>query len=185
MSMSRSQALILLKQYLKNEKLIKHCIAVEAIMRNLAKALGEDEELWALTGLLHDIDYELAKGDMEKHGVISTENILRNKLPKEALEAIRAHNELTGFVSDTKLALALKAADQASGLIVATALVMPNKRLSEVKLSSLLKKFKQKDFARSVRRDKIRLCERIGLPLERFLEISLKALQEVHEELGL
>lgn len=185
MSMSRSQALTLLKQYLKNEKLIKHCIAVEAIMRNLAKALGEDEELWALTGLLHDIDYELAKGDMKKHGVISTENILRNKLPEEALEAIRAHNELTGFVSDTKLALALKAADQASGLIVATALVMPNKRLSEVKLSSLLKKFKQKDFARSVRRDKIRLCERIGLPLERFLEISLKALQEVHEELGL
>jgi len=183
--MSRSQALTLLKQYLKNEKLIKHCIAVEAIMRNLAKALGEDEELWALTGLLHDIDYELAKGDMKKHGVISTENILRNKLPEEALEAIRAHNELTGFVSDTKLALALKAADQASGLIVATALVMPNKRLSEVKLSSLLKKFKQKDFARSVRRDKIRLCERIGLPLERFLEISLKALQEVHEELGL
>ena len=185
MSISRDEALSLLKQYLKNNKLVKHCLAVEAIMRSLARELGENEDLWALTGLLHDIDYELVKGDMKRHGVVSTESILKGKLPEEALKAIRAHNELTGFKYDSKLAYALKAADQVSGLIIATALVMPNKKLSEVKVSSLLKKFKQKDFARSVKREKIKLCEQLGLSLDKFLELSLKALQEIHEELGL
>ncbi len=181
---SREEALNLLQQYLKNEKLVKHCLAVEAIMKAIARELGEDENLWGLVGLLHDLDYQLVGKDMSKHGLITVE-ILKDKLPPNALDAIKAHNELTGYKCETKLAYALKASDQASGLIIATALVMPHKKLNEVKLSSLLKKFKQKDFARSVKREKILLCERLGLSLERFMEIALNALKHIHKELGL
>ncbi len=180
----RSEALELVRKHVKNDKLVKHMLAVEAIMRALARRLGQNEEVWGLTGLLHDIDYELVGKDMSIHGLKSAE-MLKGKLPEDALRAIRAHNELTGFKDDSPLAIALKAADQVSGLIVATALVMPNKKLEEVKVKSLMKKFKQKDFARRVRRDKILLCKKLGLTLEEFLELSLRALQEIHRELGL
>ena len=181
---SREEALELVKKYLKNDKMVKHVLAVEAIMRALARELGEDEEVWGLTGLLHDLDYELVGKELSKHGLITPE-IIKGKVPDEVIDAIKAHNELTGYVSESRLAYALKAADQISGLIIATALVMPNKKLAEVKVKSLKKKFKQKDFARNVKRDKIRYCEKLGLTLERFFEISLKALQEIHDVLGL
>jgi len=181
---SKEDALNLLRQYLKNDKLFKHCLAVGAIMRAVARVLGEDENLWELVGLLHDIDYELVGKDLSKHGLVSAE-LLKDKLPENALLAIRAHNELTGVKDDSKLALALKASDHASGLIIATALVMPHKKLEEVKLESLLRKFKQKDFARNVKRERILNCEKIGIPLNKFLEIALKALQEIHSDLGL
>ncbi len=182
--LSRDEAIELVKKYVKNDKLVKHMIAVGAIMRALARRLGEDERLWELVGLLHDIDYEMVGGDMGRHGIVSAE-ILSGKLPEEALRAIQAHNELTGVKDDSKLAVALRAADQLSGLIVATALVMPNKKLSEVKVSTLRRKFKQKDFARGVKREKIREVEKLGLTLDEFLELGLKALQEVAGELGL
>ncbi len=181
---SRNEALELIEKYVKNDKLRKHMIAVEAIMRALARILSEDEELWGLVGLLHDLDYEIVGKDMNRHGLVSAQ-ILEGKLPSEALNAIRAHNELTGFSNDSKLAIALKAADQVSGLIIATALVMPNKKLAEVKVKSLKKKFKQKDFARNVKRDKIMLCEKLGLSLNEFFQISLEALQNISKELGL
>jgi len=181
---AREEAYNLLTKYLKNDKLVKHCLAVEAIMRALARELGEDENLWGLVGLLHDLDYQLVNKDMSKHGLV-TADILKDKLPPEALDAIRAHNELTGYKCKTKLAYALKAADQISGLIIATALVMPHKKLGEVKVSSLRKKFKQKDFARNVKREKILLCEKLGLSLEKFMEISLNALKQIHDQLGL
>ena len=184
MVISRNEALRLIDNYVKNDKLKKHMLAVEAIMRSLAKKLNEDEELWGLVGLLHDIDYEITKDNFEMHGVLSAE-ILKDKLPNEALNAIKAHNEKTGFSVDSKLAYALKAADQISGLIIATALVMPNKKLHEVTVKSVLKKFKQKDFARNVKRDKIMLCEKLGLSLEEFVEISLQALKSIANELGL
>ena len=181
---TREEAYNLLTKYLKNDKLVKHCLAVEAIMKILARELGEDENLWGLVGLLHDLDYQLVNKDMSKHGLV-TADILKDKLPPEALDAIRAHNELTGYKCETKLAYALKAADQISGLIIATALVMPHKKLKEVKVSSLRKKFKQKDFARNVKREKILLCEKLGLRLEKFMEISLNALKQIHDQLGL
>lgn len=181
---SRGEALDLVKQYLRNDKLVKHVLAVEAILRAVARELGEDEELWGLTGLLHDLDYEVVGKDLNRHGLVTPE-IIEGKVPDEVIEAIKAHNELTGFESDSKLALALKAADHASGLIIATALVMPHKKLEEVKVESLLRKFKQKDFARNVKRERILNCEKIGIPLKEFLEISLRALQSIHKELGL
>lgn len=181
---NREEALKLLRSRLHDEKLFKHCISVERIMRSLAKALREDEELWGLVGLLHDIDYEEVGKDLSKHGLISAE-ILRGLLPDKALRAIRAHNELTGFKDDSRIAKALKAADQVSGLIIATALVMPSRRLDEVRIETLMRKFKQRDFARRVKREKISLIEETGMSLKDFLDLSLKALKDVHEQLGL
>lgn len=181
---SREEAINLLHRHLSNDRNIKHCLAVEAIMKAIARRLGEDELLWGLVGLLHDIDYELVGRDLSKHGLVVAE-LLRDLLPPEALDAIEAHNELTGKTSDTKLAYALKASDHVSGLIIATALVMPNKKLSEVRVESVIKKFKQKDFAKGVNRDRILLCRRLGLSLEEFIEIALNALKEVSNELGL
>ncbi len=154
-------------------------------MRKLAERLGGDPELWGLVGLLHDLDYEETRENFRLHGVKAAER-LEGKLPEEALEAIRAHNELTGYSSDSKLTLALKVADRVSGLIIATALVMPNKRLEEVKISSLKKKFKQKDFARSVNREEIlTFAGKLKLGLEELLALSLEALKPIGGELGL
>jgi len=185
--MSRDEALRILRKYLHDDKMIKHCLAVEAIMRALARRLNEDEELWGLVGLLHDLDYEITNKDLRTHG-LKTIEILRGLLPDEALDAIASHNENNGYKpskANTKLIHALRAADHLSGLIIATALVMPNKKLSEVKVKSLRKKFKSKDFARSVRRDKILEIEKVGLSLNEFLELGLNALKSIASELGL
>lgn len=135
--LDRREALHLLQEYLKDEKMIKHCIAVEAIMRSLARRLGEDEELWGLIGLLHDIDYDYVERDMSRHGLEAL-NILKGKdLPLEALEIIAGHNENNGFKVTNEKALktlyCLRASDHASGLIIATTLVMPSKKLKRSK----------------------------------------------------
>jgi len=184
----REEALELLRAHLKDERMVKHCIAVEAVMRAVARRLGEDEELWGLVGLLHDIDYDEVGRDPAKHGLRAME-LLAGRLPQYALEAIAGHNEHNGFKVTSpeaeRLLHALRAADHASGLIVATALVMPSKRLAEVRLESLMRKFKQKDFARGVDRGRIAECERLGLRLEEFLSIALDAMKGVAGELGL
>ncbi|MET1128704.1 MAG: HD domain-containing protein [Thermoproteota archaeon] len=185
---SREEALELLKRHLKSDRMVKHCIAVEAIMRALARRLGEDEELWGLVGLLHDIDYELVGRDPSRHGLEAV-RILEDLLPRHALEAIASHNEHNGYKPSTaeaeKMAKALRASDHLSGLIVATALVMPNKKLSEVKLQTLKKKFKSKDFARGVDRNRVREIEELGVDLDEFLELGLLALQSVASQLSL
>lgn len=181
---SRAEALNLLNRYLTNDRNVKHCISVEVIMKFLARKLGEDEELWGITGLLHDIDYELVGKDLSRHGLL-TKEILKDLLPMEALEAITSHNELTGCTSESKISYALKAADHISGLLVATALVMPSKKIGEVRIDSVMKKFKQRDFAKGVDRGRILLCEKLGLNLEEFISLSLDALKTISHELGL
>jgi len=184
----REEALELLKRYLRSDRMVKHCIAVGAVMEALARRLGEDEELWSLIGLLHDVDYEVVNRDPSRHGLKAME-ILRGYLPEEAIEAIAAHNEHNGYKPTRRgaerIAHALRAADHVAGLIVATALVMPNRKLAEVKPRSLRRKFKQKDFARRVDRNRIRECERLGVPREEFRQIALRAMQEVAGDLGL
>jgi putative nucleotidyltransferase with HDIG domain len=181
----REEALKILRKHVKNENIIKHCIAVEAIMRRIAKVLSEDELIWGLTGLLHDVDYELTQGEPAKHGLMA-ETLIGGMAPEEVLNAVRAHNyENTGFKPKSKLDKALIAADAASGLLVACALVMPSKKMQEVQLQTVLRKFKSKDFARSVSRSRIMLCEEIGLSLENFLKEALDALKAVANQLGL
>ncbi|RLF09908.1 MAG: phosphohydrolase [Thermoprotei archaeon] len=183
--LSRQEALRLVKERVKKENFVKHMLAVEAIMRALAKELGGDEELWGLAGLLHDLDFEETTSNPSLHGVKAC-LLLEGLVPEEVLRAIRAHNyEHTGVKPETAMEKALVAADAASGLLVACALVMPNKRLEEVKLETVIRKFKAKDFARGVSRERILMCEQLGLSKERFLSIALEALKSIAGELGL
>ena len=183
--LDRDQGFELLKKYLKNENLIKHSLAVEAILKKMANRLREDEELWGLTGLLHDLDYDYTKENPEKHATISTD-ILEGMVPIDISKAIKSHNyQHTSQVPETVLDKSLIAADAVSGLIIATALVMPTKKLSDVELKSLINKFKDNSFARGCNRKKIELCEDVGLNIQEFLGLSLDALKNIADELGL
>lgn len=183
--LSREKALILLKQNVRRRNIFYHMLAVEAIMRSLAKYFREDEELWGLTGLLHDIDFEKTENNPQLHG-LEAEKILGNLVPNEIIKAIKTHNfTYTNFPPKTRMEKALIVADAVSGLIIACALVMPNKKLEEVKVSTIEKKFKQKDFARNIDRNRILVCEEIGLPKEKLFEIALEGLKKIGESLGL
>jgi len=183
--LGRDDALRLLEENVRDRKIILHMIAVGAIMRELARYFGEDEGVWELVGLLHDIDYERTKDDPSRHGLVA-EEILRSLVSEDILRAIKAHNfENTGIEPKTRMEKALIASDAISGLIIACALVMPSKKLEEVKVRTIKRKFKQKDFARSVRRERILFCEQIGIPREKFFELALNALKEVSGGLGL
>ena len=183
--LSREDALKLLRENVRNEKMILHMIAVGAIMRELARYFGEDEDLWELVGLLHDIDYERTKDNPSKHGLVA-EEILGSLVSDDVLRAIKSHNyENTGVEPRTRMEKALIASDAVSGLIIACALVMPSKKLEEVKVKTVKKKFKQKDFARNVSRERILFCEQIGIPREKFFELALNALKGVSDKLGL
>jgi putative nucleotidyltransferase with HDIG domain len=181
----REDALQLVEKNVRNKNLIYHMFAVEGIMRGLARHFGEDVELWGLTGLLHDIDYSHTEKDPEKHTVVA-EELLKDLVPGKALRAIKAHNsEHTGVAPESMMEKALVAADSLSGLLVACALVQPSKQITDVKPKSVKKKFKQKDFARAVSRERILKCEEIGLERPQFYEISLESLKEIAKELGL
>ncbi len=182
---NRTEAMTLLKRYVKTANLLKHSYAVEAILQNLARHLKEDEEVWGLTGLLHDLDYDQTKDMPHKHASV-TADLLQDLLPEEAVHAIRAHNyQFTEQIPETIIDKALIAADAVSGLIIATALVMPSKKLSDVSLKTLLNKYKENSFATGCNRKRIELCSDCGIDLEEFLELSLKSLQGISKTLGL
>jgi len=181
--MDREEALKLLRKYVSNENLIKHCLATAAIMKGLAKRLGEDENRWEITGLLHDIDYELVDGDMSKHGVKGYEILKSAGLDDGIAEAVKRHN-YSLFEPETPIEIALQAADNLSGLVIACALVK-NKKLSEVTPKTVKKKFKDKSFAAGCNRERIKLAEKLGISLQEFYEIAIKSLLEIKHELGL
>ena len=184
--MDREQALDLLHEYVAADNLLKHCLATEAVMRALAERLGEPVDLWGLAGLLHDLDYEETAAQPSAHGLRTAAILADSDLPSEVITAIKAHNaEALGVTRSGKMDFALSCAESITGLVVATALVYPNKRLASVKPKSIVKRMKQKDFARRVNREQIRLCEEIGVPLADFAELSLRAMQGISEELGL
>ena len=184
--MRRDDALHLLKQHVGNEQLLKHMLATEAIMRALAERLGEDVELWGLAGLMHDIDYEEC-GDMGKHGLVGADLLENAGFDPRVVEAVRKHNYMIFPTEERKetTEIALVAADALTGLIVATALVMPDHRIGSVKVSTLRKKLGDKSFARGCDRRVMRECERIGLSIDDFLELGLGAMQMIAGELGL
>jgi len=181
---TRDEALRRVKQHVKNRNLVKHMIAVSAIMRGLADRLGEDLDLWEAMGMLHDIDYEEIGEDWDRHGLVSAE-MVADVLPEDALHAIRAHNPRTGVEAESRMDVALLAADALSGLVVATALMMPDRKLATVKVRSLRRKFKDSSFARGVSRDQIKRCEGIGISFEDFLALGLASMQAVSDELSL
>ncbi|MDR1123531.1 MAG: HDIG domain-containing protein [Elusimicrobiota bacterium] len=186
--MNKAEALTLLRENIKNENMIKHCIASGAVMAALARKLGADTETWQNAGILHDIDVEAAalKGDlMEIHGTLAR-GMLAGKLPEEAICAIEAHNERAGIrARSTVLDHALAAGETITGLITATAYVYPDRKLASVKVKSITKRMKEKSFAASVSRESILECEKLGMPIEDFAALALKAMQDIAGELGL
>lgn len=185
MSGTRDESVKLLNEYIKNDKMIAHCIASEAVMKAVAARLGEDQCKWGTAGLLHDLDVEITDADMKLHGLKTAEILESKSYDPEIVDAIKMHNEeATGLPRSTKFQHALAAGETITGLIFATALVYPDKKLSSVKPKSITKRMKEKAFAASVKRENILECEMIGIPLDEFAAISLAAMQEISEELG-
>lgn len=183
---TRKKALELLNKHIKNPNLKKHLLAAEALMRALAKKYNEDENIWGLTGLIHDLDWEQTIENPEKHSIIAAEILEKEGFPKEIISAVKIHNHLHGIEPKTNLEKALYSCEEITGLIVATALVMPNKKLSEVRAEKVLGKFKEKSFARGVDREIILKSEEfLGLKLEELIKIALESMQEISEKLGL
>jgi len=184
--MEREKALNLLKENLKNQNLIKHCLSVEAAMRDLAGHFEENEEKWGICGLLHDIDYEKVKGDPEEHSKIGAEMLKDLGFEQEICDAVLTHNEAHGIKPKTLMAKALYCVDPLTGLIVAATLVLPSKKINNLKTENVLNRFKEKAFAKGASREIIAKCqEYLNLPLEKFVEITLKAMQKISEGLGL
>ncbi len=181
--MKRDEALNLVQSHLSNRNLVKHCLAVEACMREVAKRLGQDEEEWGLAGLLHDLDYEITQKDPEKH-TTETLKILQDKeLTADQLHAIQAH---AGKVPCEKaIDWAIFSIDPLTGLIVAAALMHPTKKLANVDLDFIKRRYKEKSFARGARREEIEMCRNCGLELDEFISLCLKAMQGIAPELGL
>jgi len=183
---SRERALALMQQYLPQETMQKHCLATEAIMRDLARRRGHNEHIWGIAGLLHDLDYNETRETMSRHGLVTGELLTELKVAPEIIQAIKAHNaDNIGFARTTEFEHALVCSECITGLIVATTLVYPEKKIAGVKPASIIKRMKQKEFARSVNRDFIRECEVIGIPLEEFVVLSLSAMIRIAPELGL
>lgn len=196
--MTRNEAYILMTQMLKSKNLQKHGLAVEAIMRALCKQLKQmyhdrstnenefNEEEWAIVDLLHDADYELVEKDPTRHTLITAEKLASHNVSDRIINGIKAHHDGIKKSRDNLMEKSVYASDELSGLITAVALVRPDKKLSSVTVESVMKKFPQKSFAAGVNREQILACEReLNIPLDKFIEIALKAMQGIADELGL
>jgi predicted hydrolase (HD superfamily) len=182
--MSRDEALVLVRAQVGKESNVMHMVAVGAVMCQLAQHLGEDGVYWEITGILHDIDIEKCDG-MCDH-TIKAKELLKGQVDQVIIEAIMAHNhEHTNIMPDTPLKKGLIASDAVSGLVMTCALVMPSGKLADVKVESIIKKFRTKDFAKGVDRGRIMVCEEIGVPLADFLGIALEGMKKHSAELGL
>lgn len=183
---NREDALALVRTHVKNDNLISHSLAAEAVLRAMAGRFGADPEQWGLAGLLHDLDSEI-RPDLANH-TVETAAILEGKgVDAEIIEAIRLHN-LTAWPGQSRTTpfhYALAAGETITGLIIAAALINPEKKLAAVKVKSVKKRYKEKAFARGADRDIIALCELAGIPLADFCELSLAAMQEIAGEIGL
>lgn len=181
--MNRDEAYNLVVSMVSNKNLIKHMLATEICMRHLARRLSENEEEWGLVGLLHDLDYDETANNPEQHSLI-TAKILQDKgLKEEQIEAIKAHCGKASL--NSKMAKSLYAIDPVTGLIVASALMHPDKKLSKLDKEFVLRRFKEKSFARGANREQISSCTELGLTLDEFIEICLKAMTEIAPDLGL
>ncbi len=182
--LARDEAYALLTQHLTEAQLVTHSLESEAVLSALARRLGQDEALWGLTGLLHDLDYSATKDEPARHGLASAE-MLAGKLPEEAIQAIRAHNgEHTGVAPSTQLDFALRCGETVTGLIHTNALVRPA-RMEGMEAKSLKKKMKDKAFAASVNREIIGECQKLGIEQGEFFTIAIEAITGIAGKVGL
>lgn len=184
--LSRDAAEKLVREHITQTNLINHSLAAEAVLRAMAERLGEDVEQWGLAGLLHDLDSE-SHPDLEEHTKETVRLLTEKGVDGEIIEAIRLHN-LTAHPGEqrtTHLQHALAAGETITGLVVAAALVRPEKQLAAVKAKSVKKRFKEKAFARGANREIIAECEEIGIPVPELCEMSLVAMQSIAKQIGL
>jgi uncharacterized protein len=182
---NRQEALVLIKKYLKNTNLFKYSLSVEAILRDLAKRLNKDEELWGLTGLLHNLDYEYTTADFEKRGSISAQ-LLDGLIPEIGINAILANNYMhTSAIPSTSLDKALIASDAITELIFTIKKKDCLQNLQQLNFSYLEKKFKDTSFAENISRSKIKLCIDIGINIDDFLIISLDSLKSISRQIDI
>ncbi|MFP4460081.1 MAG: HDIG domain-containing metalloprotein [Candidatus Zixiibacteriota bacterium] len=184
--MNQDQARKISKNSTKVRNLYKHMLATEAAMISLAKHFGEDDEKWGMAGLLHDIDYDATKDDFESHGRISAEKLRELGLDDDIVDAVSRHPGHDDNPPQTRMDWALYAVDPLTGLIVSAALIHPDKKLSSIDTQFVLNRFGEKRFAAGANREQIAECEdKLGIKLEKFIEISLEGMQDISDELGL
>ncbi len=195
--MTRGEAYELMIEMVKNPNLRKHALSVEAVMRGLCDylrdkhpGLPEEEfnfEEWAIVGLLHDADYEAVEKDPDKHTLVTEERLREiGGVSERIISGIKAHHEGVKPTRDNLMESAVYASDELSGLITAVTLVRPEKKLSLVTIENVMKKFGEKSFAAGARREQILACEsELGISLEEFVGIELKAMRGISGELGL
>ncbi len=183
--MIREEALKILNEKVKTPNLIKHSLAVEAVMAELADYFKDDRNKWALAGLLHDIDYEETKDEPEQHSLKGAQFLESLGIESEIVSAVKKHNNVHGLTRETKIEKALFCADPITGLIVAAALVLPDKKISVLTPDNVLNRFKEKGFAKGANREHIAACSELDLTLEQFIALSLSAMQKISVEIGL
>jgi putative nucleotidyltransferase with HDIG domain len=181
--MSRADAVKLVEERVKTRNLRKHMLASEVVMRAIARRLGEDEDLWALTGLLHDVDYDETAQDFARHGIVSAGELESRGCPAEMVHAVKAHAGKAPI--ESRLDRALCCADPITGFLVSCALIRPEKKLAPVDVQFVKNRMAEKGFSRAVSRDQIRQCEDLGIPLDDFIGLALDAMKSISEELGL
>lgn len=182
---TREDAWKLLTEYTQNSSLIKHALAVEAAMRAYARHYGEDEELWGVTGLIHDFDYE-QHPTLDEHPMAGVTILQQRGWPEEIVRAVAGHGTHLGIPRDTLMAKALFAVDELTGLIAACVLVRPDKSIHNLKASSVRKKWKDRAFARGVDRADIEQgAAELGVDLGEHITLVIEALKPVAQELGL
>jgi putative nucleotidyltransferase with HDIG domain len=182
---AREDALALLREWIQNPNLLKHCYAVEAAMRHYARELGGDEERWAVTGLVHDFDWE-RHPDAVRHPLEGVKVLRERGWPEDICRAVLGHAGYTGVPRDTPMARVLYACDELCGFLVACALVTPHKTLDEVEVAGVRKKMKRADFARNVNReDIVNGAAELGVDLGQHIAATLEAMRGIKGELGL
>ncbi len=183
--MNRQEALDLVHQYVKNENLIRHMLAVEAAMRFYAEKYGEDPELWGIVGLLHDFDWEIHP-TLEEHPQAGAPILRQHGVPEEIIHAVLSHADHTGVARINRMEKALYACDEITGLITAVALVRPSRSLSDLEVSSVKKKWKDKAFAAGANRQEIEKATReLGIDLWEHVGNVITAMRDIAPQLGL
>lgn len=183
--MDRETALRVAQEHARSDSLRKHLLAVEACMRAYARKLGGDEEQWGIAGLVHDFDWEVCPTP-EAHPTYGAEILRSRGFPEEIVRAVLSHGNHTGIPRKSLMEKALYACDELSGFVTAVALVRPNKSLSEVSVSAVKRKMKDRAFAKSVNRDDIiQGAQELGVDLDEHITFIVEALRPVAEQLGL
>jgi hypothetical protein len=180
--MTKNEAFDLMHRKITNINLRKHILAVEAVMKHLARELKADEEKWGLVGLLHDLDYEETKNTPDRHTLITAE-WLQDKVTQEIIDGIKSHTDKKERVS--LMEHAIYCADPTTGFLVACALIRPEKKLSSIDVEFIKSRMKEKRFAAGANREAMNSCTQLGLDLDKFLQISLDAMRSISGELGL